>query len=348
MALSPKENYLRVGYGKDPEWIPNWTMGMPGPGACATMVMPSILGGPMGPGPGAPGEKPRTEWVDPWGVTYVANEETGFAGLPKPGHFILEDVTQWDKVVKAPKLPDNFYTSDWEAMAKKDMEKIDRSQTGVLTMGGFMPFQQLVAFMGFTEGLCALIEEPEAVKELLNYITDYYIPINDKIVEFYKPDIVYLLDDTASKYDPFFSLKVYQDIFVPIYKRLTKSAVDRGIPLQFHNCGRCEDFVPDMIDFGVRFWDPAQTKNDLLGIKEKYKGKIAICGGFDFVPPGDGDITEELVRSKVRETIDKYAPGGGYAFCGGILGRAGAQEQTTKINGWVQDEVAKYGANYYK
>jgi hypothetical protein len=330
-----------------PEWVASWNMGMPMPGGVSTMVMPSILG-PGGPGPAPSADGPPKEWVDAWGVPYVANEETGFAGLPKPGAFMLQDITEWEKVVKAPKYPDEFFTADWEAMAKKDLEKIDRSQTAVLAMGGFMPFQQVVAFMGFTEGLCALVEEPDAVKDMLNYITDYYLPINERIIEYYKPDIVYLLDDTAAKDAPFFSLEIYRDIFKPIYQRLTKMAFERGIPLQFHNCGRCEDFIPDMIDFGVRFWDPAQTKNDLLGIKEKYGKQFGIVGGFDFVPPADRDATEEEVREYVRGILDKYAPGGGYHFCGGVLGRADKMEQTMKMNGWVQDEVAKHGATIYK
>jgi hypothetical protein len=347
-TLTPKENYMRIGYGKMPEWVPSWNMGMPMPGGVSTMVMPSILG-PAGPGPApAEGQATPREWVDQWGVPYIANEETGFAGLPKPGAFILKDITEWEKVIKAPKYPDEFFTADWEAMAKKDLANIDRSQTAVLAMGGFMPFQQVVAFMGFTEGLCALVEEPDAVKDLLNYITDYYIPINERIVEYYKPDIVYLLDDTASRDHPFFSLEIYRDIFKPIYKRLTKTAVERGIPLQFHNCGCCEDFVPDMVEFGVHFWDPAQTKNDLLGIKEKYGKQLGICGGFDFVPPVDREITEEEVRRSVRDTIDKYAPGGGYVFMGGIMGSADTPELNMTRAAWIADEVYKYGSDFYK
>jgi hypothetical protein len=339
---------MRIGYGQMPEWVPSWNMGMARPGSVSQMVSPSIMGH-AGPGPAvSPGQTPPREWVDRWGVPYIANEETGFAGLPKPGAFILQDIKDWEKVIKAPHYPDEFFTADWEALAKKDLENIDRSQTNVLVSGGFMPFQQVIAFMGFTEGLCALVEEPDAVKDMLNYITDYYLPINERIIEYYQPDIVYLLDDTASRDHPLFSLEVYRDIFKPIYQRLTKTAVERGIPLQFHNCGCCEDFVPDMIEIGVHFWDPAQTKNDLIGIKEKYGKQFAVCGGFDFVPPADRAATEEEVREYVRSVLDKYAPGGAYAFCGGILGRASKSEETRQMNGWVQDEVKQYGATFYQ
>jgi hypothetical protein len=116
----------------------------------------------------------------------------------------------------------------------------------------------------------------------------------------------------------------------------------------FHNCGRCEDFIPDMLDFGVRYWNPAQTSNDLLGIKEKYKGKLTICGGWDFIPPLDREITEEEVRMKVRETIDKYAPGGGYVFQGGIMGSADTPELNQTRAGWIADEVYNYGSAFYK
>ncbi len=64
-----------------------------------------------------------------WGVNYVANEESGFAALPEPNHFMLKDITEWEKVIRNPQMPD----VDWEQMAKKDLETamIDRSKTAV-------------------------------------------------------------------------------------------------------------------------------------------------------------------------------------------------------------------------
>ncbi|MCL1803056.1 MAG: veratrol--corrinoid protein metyltransferase [Eubacteriaceae bacterium] len=347
-TITPKENYLRLGRGEMPEWVPAWRMGMRTVNSPVWSVFPSVMGSPFMGAPPADEANPRREWTDSWGITRTAVEEVGNAGLPKPGHFILDDVTKWDQVVKWPAYPENFDTVDWEAMAKEDMKDIDREQVGVSAGASFGPFTTLIDYMGFTEGLCALLEEPEAVKEMLNNICDYYMPIMERTVNYYQPDMVSLFDDTASKYAPFFSVEVYKDIFKPIYTRLAQPAIDRGIPIQFHNCGRCEDFIPDMLDFGVKYWDPAQQENDLLRIKEEFKGQFVIVGGFDFVPASDRDTTEEEIREYIRSIFDKYAVGGGYAYAGGIIGSALEAEKVAQYNAWLQDEVASYGANFYK
>jgi hypothetical protein len=82
---------------------------------------------------------------DIWGVNWVGNNEAAGAIMPEPNNFILEDVTQWRDVIKAPDLSD----VDWEMVAKKELEKsgIDRTQTAVAfnTHTGF--FQDLMSFM---------------------------------------------------------------------------------------------------------------------------------------------------------------------------------------------------------
>ncbi|MCR3921214.1 MAG: veratrol--corrinoid protein metyltransferase [Firmicutes bacterium] len=337
--MTAKENYLCLAKGELPESIPFFNMGMPTftEDKCTAMIGARLFeSSHMSPEGG----------TDPWGVTYVANEETGFASIPKPNDFMLTDITKWHDIIKAPKMPERI---DWEAMAEKDYEKaeIDRNKTAVMAGGGFMPFQQLMAFMGFTEGLCAMYEEPEAVKELLHFMADFYVPIIEKTLDHYKPDIYYMLDDTAAKMNPFVSLKMYRDILKPVYVKLAQPANDRGIPIQFHNCGRCEDFIDDMLDFGVVFTDPSQTTNDLLAVKEKYANKLVISGGWDWVMPKTWPIVdEEAVRQTVRDSIDSYAPGGGYAFGGGVLGRHN-DPVTKEVNRWIQEEVSVYGKNYY-
>jgi hypothetical protein len=347
MKLSPKENYLRLARGEVPEYVPNWTMGglwplsgTPTKLPPALMAMPAAL--PMTGGPGV------LEYTDIWGVPFVANAEANFQSMPKPGAFILKDITKWRDVLKLPKV-DPIDSFDWEKLAKKCTAHINRETTGVLCMIGNGPFQALVGFMGFEEALCALIEEPEEVKELLDWMATFYEPYIERTMDYFKPEIAYLADDTAAQRAPFFSTEIFRTIFKPIYARYTKAARDRGIPVQLHNCGHCEDWMQDYVDIGVRYWEPAQTCNDLLALKQKFKGKLNIVGGFNFYPPSsDTDVTEEYVRQVARDTLDKYAKDGGYAWLGGVLGRPDDMETAAKINTWLNEEIDSYGMKFYR
>lgn len=339
--LSPKDNYLRLAKGEIPEYVPIYTMGFPGYNdetACK-IIGPSLFDEThLTPAP--------TGRYDIWGVKYIANQETNFACIPEPNHFILEDITKWHEVIKKPDMPEHI---DWEKLAKQDCERagLDRAKSAAMATIGLMPFQQVIAFMGFNNGLMAICEEPQCFEELLNFMTDLYMPIVQATVDYYDPDILYLLDDTATAFSPFISPEMYRNILKPVYTRLTKPAVDRGIPIQFHNCGRCEDFIDDMLDFGVSIWDPAQTMNDLDGIKKKYGRRFAIAGGYNWVPPKSWPaVSEEEIRQTVRDCIDRFAPGGGFAFFGAALGTYG-DTTIPKVNAWISEEAYTYGRDYY-
>lgn len=335
--MTPKEQFMAMINGEKPRDIMIYTMGAPSPyGAPTRMIGPRVFDdthlSPQG-------------GKDVWGVNHVSNEETGWQSIPEPGNYMFDDVTKWEEFVHYPVMKD----VDWEEMAKEGYinAKIDRNESAVMTGCGLMPFQQLIAFMGFTNGLCALIEEPEACKDLLNYMADFYVPVIERTLDVYKPDLFYMLDDTASKYNPFISMEIYEDILLPVYKKLAKPANERGIPLGFHNCGRCEDFLPHMMEFGVKFWDPCQTMNDIKGIREKYGRDIILCGGWDVDRlPGWPNVTEEQVRASVHEAMDEAGADGGYCFRGRILPHPG-DTWVDQVNEWIMDEAVKYGTDYY-
>ena len=336
--ITPKENYLRLGRGEIPAYVPAFTMmgdGYLGEASCKTLA-PKVFK-----------QNHFTDGgYDMWGVRYVADENTG-ATLPEPGNFMLQDIDDWEKVIKYPERPEGL---DYEMMYKHDLEEsgIDRTQSCVLAGAGLMPFQELVALMGFTEGLCALATDPDQVSDMLNSMIDWIEPVMYATVEYYKPDIWYILDDTCAKQMPFFSHDTYVEVFKPLYFRLAKPALDRGIPIEFHNCGKCETLFQDMIDFGVKYIDPAQESNDLLKAKQDYKGKLCLVGCWDWdthIPKGWPDtFDEEEVRQGIRDTIDKYSVDGGYAFCGGVPGKT---EIVKRINQVVKDEVHWYGRKVY-
>ena len=337
--MTPKENYLTILRGGTPEWVPMYTLGASPddktPNPC-TLFEP------------APVNIHRVNHggLDIWGVNWVGNDEAAGAILPEPNNFILDDVTKWRDVIKAPDLSD----VDWEMVAKKELDaaNIDRSQTAVAfnTHVGF--FQDLMSFMGFTNGLMALFEEPEECQALLEYVCDFYCDVIDKCIDYYKPDVYTMMDDTAAWANPFISMDMFEEFFMPLYDRQAKFARDRDIPITFHNCGKSMAFMERLHDIGIVSWDPAQSCNDLDYFKAKYGNSYVICGGWDGRDALIGaDVPDEAIVESVRATINRLAPGGGYVWCGGFLGAVG-DEVIRHKNAVVKQAVLDIGSTFYK
>ena len=338
MKLTEKQNYLMMLDGEQPEYIPKYSFGKEpgGPTPCTQMFEPPIV---------IP-HRMNKGGKDVWGVNYVATYETGEALLPEPNNFILTDIRKWRDVIKAPDISG----VDWEKMVKDNIEAvgIDRNETAMALNLHFGYFQHLMSFMGFSEGLMAMFEEPDEVKELLNYICDFFITVAEKTIDLYKPDILTLMDDTAAWANPFISPEMYEEFLIPCHDRWAKMGRDRGLRMTMHNCGKCESILDLLVGMGINMWEPAQVCNDLEGIKKKYGNKLCIGGGWDsrgrLLEP---DVTEEEIIESVRATANKLAPGGGFAFMGGFLG-AVDDENVNRKNAILRKAIEDIRFNFYK
>ena len=337
--LTEKENYLMLLSGEQPEWVPQYTF-VPIPGSvkpvATHMHEPPIL---------VP-HRVNNGGNDIWGVNYVPTYETGNALLPEPDNFILKDIRQWRDVIKAPDISG----IDWEDMVKKHLEQsgIDRSQTALALNLHFGYFQHLMSFMGFSEGLVAMYEEPDEVMDLFTYISDFFIEVAENVIDLYKPEVLTLMDDTAAWGASFISPQMYRDMLVPFHDRWAKMGRDRGLKMTMHNCGKCESILDYLVEMGINSWDPAQTCNDLEAVKAKYGNKLVIAGGWD--ARGrllDPDVTDEEIIASVEETFNKYAPGGGFMWCGGFLGPFDDEEVQRK-NNVLHSAVERLSQSFYK
>jgi hypothetical protein len=281
---------------------------------------------------------------DIFGVPYAPSSEMAGTSLPKPNAFILKDIRQWRDVIKVPDISG----IDWEGMAKKDMANINTNEVAVILGSGGGYFQRLMNFMGFSEGLMALFEEPEEVLALNEYLADFYDEVLRKSLKYYPCDIVSIGDDTAAYRDPFLSPAMYKQLIKPYHARLGNIAYEAGKRVMMHCCGRCEDFIEDWIDFHITSWNPCQVTNDLAGIKKKYGNKLVLIGCHDTEGPnGWPGASEEVVRASVRECIDEYAAGGGYIFHASFYGPKDDQECENKKR-WVGEEYESYRETPYK
>lgn len=344
--LTEKENYLRCLAGEQPEWVPivGPKFGSDTPDASCFLEPPLIS--PHRPFGGK----------DLWGVEYVSCEAAEMSLMPATHDFImsLEKLPRWRDIIKAPDLSDVNW---WPLIAQQIKDSgINRSQTALTLALHIGYFQQLVSFVGFEDGLIALYEYPNEVYELLQYMSDFYMGVTDKVIDIYQPDLLTMLDDTASESAPFISDEMYREFVLPHHARFAQRGRERGLPMTMHNCGKCESILDMLVDMGINAWDPAQSVNDLSAIKAKYGNRLVITGGWDergrlLLPLQDAEhpnrISEEELRQSVRDTIDWLAPGGGYCWTAVVLEAINDEDHRQK-NLIVSNEAETYGHLYYK
>jgi hypothetical protein len=287
--------------------------------------------------------------ADLWGVPYESVPLVGGFSLPKPGVFILKDIRKWRDVVK---IPEKLKDMDWKAVAEDAMKHLPYSRDRVsLWYGpsGLGFFMEMMGLMGFTEGLCAWYEEPEAVKEMFDYMHQFYLSVCRQVIDIIDPDVISLADDTAAERAPFISREMYREFLIPLYDDYARFARNRGIPIDMHNCGKSGVFFEDLTRIGVSAWEPVQLSNDIKAIQKKMGRQLVIGGAWEgrgrLIEP---DVTDEEIRESARVCLDTYARDGGFMFAGAYTPGGLNDERTAHWNAVLQKEVYDYGHTFYK
>ena len=333
--VTAKENFMKIAHNEFPYYIPFYSlMGGSYRDECPQMdAFVSFF--------------PDTAFqggTDMWGVPY-AKPSTGIeAAMPDTRINILEDICDWTKVIKFPEPLD----VDIEKAYAENLKRIDRSQTALCFGPHFSPFQELAALMGFEGALLALAEDPEEVAAMLNAMVDHVMPHYLKAYEVFKPDLWHIIDDNASKLSPFFSPTIFNEVFLPVYKRLCEPALRDGVPVIVHDCGNVTPFLEGMYEYGTRVTEPFQEQNDIIKCQEQFKGRMSFIGQWswgDHIPKNWPDFDEEALRQDVRDTIDRCAANGPYAFSGFPIGVPG-DPGVGRAGEVLHDEVYTYGKKF--
>ncbi|UWG98222.1 uroporphyrinogen decarboxylase [Dehalobacter sp. DCM] len=215
-----------------------------------------------------------------WGITFSWPEgQLGGFPMHDPDHKVLKDITQWDKYVKAPAIP----TSDefW-APAIAHANSVDRNEEFVTAP--LIPgiFEQAHHLMGVEDALMAFYEEPEAMHELFDYLTEFELNVAKVLIDKIHPDCVFHHDDWGSQKNSFVSPDMFEEFFLPAYKKIYGFYKENGVELIVHHSDSyAANLVPYMIDMGIDIWQGVMTTNNTPELIKNYGGKISFMGQLD-------------------------------------------------------------------
>lgn len=193
-----------------------------------------------------------------------------------------------------------------------DMARDLKEQSGeflVMPSGYFGIYERAYALMGFQEFMENLTLRPKVVHELLDKITDQKVEVAKKIVAMgFK--VAHHGDDLGVQLGTILSKPMFREFILPRLKRCWDVFNQANVPIIMHSCGCITDFIPDLIDIGLKVLEPVQPCMDLKYLKKEFGKDLVFWGGIEtqnILPFG----TPQQVKEMARESIRILGKGGG-------------------------------------
>ena len=295
--LTKRQNLLETIKGGNPDRFVNQYEAF----VCQPTMFGMIMGDPIT--AASPMATPGTRVVNGWGVTIQWPE-----GLPGPfpvhddAHKVLKDVTKWKEVVKAPNL--DYPQSEWDKF-RPAVEEIDRNEVFATCFIAPGVFEQTHYLLGMDSCLMAFYEEPEAMKELIDYITEWELGYAKLLCENFRPDAIFHHDDWGSHNSSLMSPKMFNEFFVPAYQKIYGFYKSNGVELiVHHNDSYSANLVPYMIEMGIDIWQGCVTTNNVPELVREYGEKISFMGDIDNGVVDREDWSREVIAKEVRRACE--------------------------------------------
>ncbi len=150
--------------------------------------------------------------------------------------------------------------------------------------------------LGEIEVLTKYYDDPELMKDMVNYLADFWIALFDGVLKEVDVDAVFLWEDMCYKAGPLISPDIFREFILPGYKKLTGFLKDHGVKLVCVDCdGDVWKLIPLWIEGGVNVLYPFEVAAgmDITEVRRAFP-KLGIMGGIDKMA---------VIRSK--EAIDR-------------------------------------------
>jgi hypothetical protein len=326
--ITPKENYLRLIKGDNPQYLCHNAVYSQG------MFMDAMALSNRFP-------KEGDESEDGWGVQYKwPAGEPGPVPIVTEQNRVIKDIRKWDKYLNVP-WPSKLNV-DWTECDKRSAE-FDRENYLFLGCCFTGLFELTHNLMGFEDALINYIEEPEAMGELLDVLTEYKLEYLKILIDHTHPDMIHIHDDWGSKKSVFMAPDTWRELLKPRWARIYDYMHSRGVLIQHHADCVCAPLVLDMAEIGIDVWQGVIPQNNIKEVQKRLNGKMALQGGLDCTPfDYVGGWNEADVRKLVRFVCDEYVPAGRFA-----PEVPNGAPLTPGINDILVDEMNAYGEHFF-
>jgi uroporphyrinogen decarboxylase len=185
----------------------------------------------------------------------------------------------------------------------------------IIGSGGFAHFAEYLTWLMGYETLCyALYDQRDLVQAISERLYAMFRVMLCRMLEFDRVKIIWGSDDMGFKTGTLISPDDLRKFVLPGHKLMATMSHQAGKPYLLHSCGKLDAIMEDLIqDVGIDAYHSFEdTIVDVTCMKERYGDRLALLGGIDvdFMCRA----TPNQVRERVRDTLVKCMPGGGYCL----------------------------------
>lgn len=168
---------------------------------------------------------------------------------------------------------------------------------------------------GMQAFLTDLAADRRLAGRLVGEVAEFVVEFNRREVQAMRGLAVYYgtWDDVAGQEGLLFSMRLFAELFLPVYRRLIDNAHRHGLLFGWHCCGSVHEALPAMIDAGIDVFDVVQTSArdmELEGLARRYGRHVCFHGAVD-VQTDLVRKTPREIRQVVRRIRELWGQGGG-------------------------------------
>lgn len=243
-------------------------------------------------------------YQDSFGI--LSESIKGKSGIPKILRNPIACREDWERIRDQRLNPDDpaRFSPTFEAFVEKANSSDQPVQIGAYPYGLFGTLRDMIG----VETLCYwFYEEPELVKEIMDYLTSLWISLYEKVARRVKIDLIHIWEDMSGKSGSLISPAMVREFMLPNYRRIADFAKAHDIPvITVDTDGICDELIPLFLEGGVNLMMPFEVAagNDIVDLRRRFP-QMAMMGGIDKLEVARGKEGIEGQLDRIRPLLSQ-------------------------------------------
>ena len=230
----------------------------------------------------------------------VVNNQLTYC-MPDFVEFDVRDRASWEKFR-------DLSTPGAKADVEEQAERLD-GRSRPANAGGGSTWGTVRSWMGPERALLAIYDEPDLVREMIEWQTWMFEEFTVPVIERYRPEVISMWEDFCYKHGMMISPDAFREFCAPHYRRVAEVGRDCGAELLIVDSdGKVDEYCLLLEELGFNgCWPMEQVcGNDLLAYREKQPNFI-FAGGIEkeICNTGQGHRIGPELRPKVPDMLEK-------------------------------------------